>query len=186
LPQPRPEPGSPAGTGPALLGLLSDAHGRAETTRRAVDLLLREGAQALLFLGDAGSAAVIEALAAGRDAAGGSSVPVHAVRGNIDDRPGELEARARERGIAFHGSSGRILAAGKSVVFLHGHERKSFEQALRGGPHYLCHGHTHRQRDERVGQTRVVNPGALFRARAYTVALLDARADRVRFLEVPR
>ena len=38
--------------------------------------------------------------------------------------------------------------------------------------------------DERVGTVRVINPGALFRAKERTVALLDTAADAVRFLVV--
>jgi hypothetical protein len=57
--------------------------------------------------------------------------------------------------------------------------------ALAQGVDYLCHGHTHVVRDERIGQTRVINPGALFRAARYTVALLDMAADRLEIVQVP-
>ena len=52
------------------------------------------------------------------------------------------------------------------------------------GVAYLCHGHTHATRDERLGPTRVINPGALFRARRHTVAVLDLARDEVSFLAV--
>jgi predicted phosphodiesterase len=60
------------------------------------------------------------------------------------------------------------------------------EQALRDGADYLLHGHTHELRDERIGRTRMINPGALFRAARYTAALLDPRADRLEILALPR
>jgi predicted phosphodiesterase len=47
------------------------------------------------------------------------------------------------------------------------------------------HGHTHERRDERRGGTRIVNPGALHRAPAFTVAVLVPSEDRLDFLEVP-
>ena len=59
-------------------------------------------------------------------------------------------------------------------------------RAIADGADYLLHGHTHETRDERVGRTRVVNPGALSRAARYTCALLDPRSDALRFLEIAR
>ncbi len=49
---------------------------------------------------------------------------------------------------------------------------------------YLLQGHTHVRHDERIGKTRVINPGALHRAREKTVALLDTATDRLVFLPV--
>ena len=40
-------------------------------------------------------------------------------------------------------------------------------------------------RDERIGRTRVINPGALQRARRYTVALLDTEMDALELFELP-
>jgi predicted phosphodiesterase len=37
----------------------------------------------------------------------------------------------------------------------------------------VCHGHTHRRREERVGKTLVLNPGAIYRANPHTFAIVD-------------
>jgi predicted phosphodiesterase len=58
------------------------------------------------------------------------------------------------------------------------------ERAIAEGARYLCHGHTHRQADDRQGSTRVLNPGALFRAKTYSVGLLDTEADRFDLIDV--
>jgi predicted phosphodiesterase len=60
------------------------------------------------------------------------------------------------------------------------------EQALASGADYLLHGHTHVTRDERVGKTRLINPGALFRAARYTAAVLDPSSDDVELIEVSK
>ena len=52
------------------------------------------------------------------------------------------------------------------------------------GVDFLLHGHTHTVQDERVGRTRVINPGALHRASRYTCALLDPSGKSVRWLEI--
>ncbi|HIH05078.1 TPA: metallophosphoesterase family protein [Candidatus Woesearchaeota archaeon] len=51
---------------------------------------------------------------------------------------------------------------------------------------YVLTGHTHAKRDEKVKQTRVINPGALFRCTPYTIAFLDVEKDGVEFVEIPR
>jgi predicted phosphodiesterase len=49
---------------------------------------------------------------------------------------------------------------------------------------YILFGHAHRASDVRVGRVRLVNPGALHRARPATVATLDLKRDDVKFWEV--
>ena len=52
---------------------------------------------------------------------------------------------------------------------------------------YVCHGHTHCSRDERIGNVRVICPGALYGPRdsmGSRVAQLDTINDEVLFLQV--
>jgi hypothetical protein len=52
--------------------------------------------------------------------------------------------------------------AGKRVFMIHGDQRSELEKRTASGDYdFVLHGHTHRFRDERVGSTRVINPGAL-------------------------
>jgi uncharacterized protein len=51
-------------------------------------------------------------------------------------------------------------------------------------PDYLLFGHSHRPTDERDGPTRWINPGALHRATAWTVAALDLASDSLHWLQV--
>jgi predicted phosphodiesterase len=60
------------------------------------------------------------------------------------------------------------------------------DQALAEDVDYLLHGHTHELRDERVGATRIINPGALHRAPRYTAAILDPKADDLTIIEIPK
>jgi predicted phosphodiesterase len=70
---------------------------------------------------------------------------------------------------------------GKDILVFHGHER-GFRQAVKQKrADYIVHGHTHQQRNERIGRTRVINPGALSRANPKTVATLDTATDEVNF-----
>ena len=160
-----------------LLGILSDSHGRADTTRLAVTLLHDRGAELLLHLGDIGGEQVIDELV---------GHPAHIVFGNCDWNDRELGRYAEIVGIINDHPIGRIVIDGRTVAFTHGHLLEPMQQAVQDGVDYLLHGHTHELRDERVGRTRVINPGALFRAARYTAALLDPRADRMEILALPR
>jgi len=167
------------------IGLLSDSHGRARTTQRAVRLLIKQGVDVVVHLGDVGSVEVIDALVEKVDEHGQLMPPVHVVFGNTDWDAQALARYADSLGVQVDHPVGRLETEGKTIVFQHGHQDAAMSQALAEGVDYLCHGHSHRQRDEMVGSTRVVNPGALFRAAEYTVAVIDTATDSVRFLTVP-
>ena len=164
------------------IGLLSDSHGRAATTRRAVDVLLEHGAERLLHLGDIGSVEVIDALLAAGPS--GAAVASHVVFGNTDWDAAALGKYAKELGVVVDHPSGRLSLEAGDLVFCHGHEPAVSRAALAEPVRYLCHGHTHVAADSREGDTRVINPGALCRARRYTVALLDTESDTVTFYPV--
>ncbi len=168
----------------ARIGLLSDTHGRAEIARRAVRLLIDQGAGVLIHLGDVGGEKVIDALVEQVDGRGEMTPPVHVVFGNCDDDAMELGRYASGLGIVVDDFEGRMVFDGKRVAFMHGHQAAAMNHALADGVEYLCHGHTHHRSDKKVGATRVINPGALCRADRYTVAILDTERDKLEFFEV--
>lgn len=169
----------------AIIGLLSDSHGRAATTRAAVQALLAGGADVIVHLGDIGTEAVIDAMVERLDEAGELDPPVRLVFGNTDYDAASLSRYARTLGVVVDVAVGRLELDGKTIVYTHGDRPALVQEALDQGADYVFHGHTHRQADMRVGRTRVINPGALHRAAVYTVALLDVAADRLRFVQVP-
>lgn len=158
-----------------LIGLLSDSHGQVDQTARAVAALREAGAEMLLHMGDIETEGVIDEL-----------VGHHAriVFGNCDVHERELARYAELVGVRVDHPAGRLEVGGRTLVYTHGHLEGHMRQALDAGVDYFVHGHTHEARDERCGGTRVINPGALYRARRYTVALLDAAADELRFIDI--
>ena len=160
-----------------ILGILSDSHGRAETTRRAVDLLRQSGATLLLHLGDVGSEAVIDELV-GYDA--------RIIFGNCDWDVSGLTRYAAHVGVSVDHPLREVTIGGRRVIYTHGDREILMRQAVAAKPHYLLHGHTHEVRDERRDGTRIINPGALFRAARYTAAILEPESDRLEFVEVQK
>lgn len=158
-----------------LIGVLSDSHGRVEMTRKAVELLVSRGAETLIHLGDVGTEHVLDELI-GHHA--------YVVFGNCDWDIAGLTRHAECMGITVVHPLGWLDIEGRRIAFTHGHLPHLMQDAIDSGADYLLHGHTHEIRDERVDRTRVINPGALFRAARYTAALLDPAADRLTAFDV--
>jgi predicted phosphodiesterase len=69
----------------------------------------------------------------------------------------------------------------------HGHLPGRLEKLIHSGSHtFVFTGHTHRQRDEIIGKTRVINPGALGGARygPRTICTVNLNNGEVQFIEV--
>lgn len=158
------------------LGVLSDSHGRVGSCRRAVAALHRLHVDAIVHLGDVGTAAVLEELV--------GDLPVHVVFGNCDDDR-RLTTHARCMGLHVHHPLGRVEVAGRGVAFTHGHLDQSVTACL-GRDAMLLVGHTHRLTADLVQGTRIVNPGALFRASRYTCAVVEGSDLRVSWIDVGR
>lgn len=159
-----------------LIGILSDSHDRADAMSAAVQLLQRHGAEFFVHCGDVGSERMLDFLA---------GLPAVFVWGNNDWDHAGLERYARKLGIDCRGALAELHLAGKSFAVLHGDDARLKDRILTAQQHdYLLHGHTHLRHDERIGRTRVINPGALHRAKEKTVALLDPALDRLVFFPI--
>jgi hypothetical protein len=163
-----------------LLGLLSDSHGRHLTVRRAIELFADLGVEHVIHCGDICGDHVFDELA-------GRSLTF--VWGNMDEVDAGLLAYLNVLGIsAPNAVPTRLTLDDKRFAIFHGHERE-FAYAERDnfatlGVDYVLHGHTHVPRDEKLNGVRIINPGALHRARAKTVAVLDTVRDVLSYREI--
>jgi len=148
-----------------------------------VRALLERGVDLLIHLGDVGTVEVIDALAVDRPD-GDEQIEAHVVFGNTDWDIEGLSDYARDLDVTVDHPSGRLSFGDGVLAFCHGHEPDVLQAAITDGARWLCHGHTHRTADLRRGGTHVINPGALFRASSYTVAVLDTETDAVEIIEV--
>jgi len=161
------------------IGLLSDTHNHLPETRRALDLLLEQGAAHLVHCGDVGED-VLDLLSA---TCMEHNIRAHVAIGNCDSRQDEAylpQPFGIERGTVLEWVMER-----KSCVVLHGDHAHPLANAIESDQHdFVFTGHTHRAADRRVGHTRVLNPGSPVRPRGGppSVALLDLTTDEVSFL----
>ncbi len=159
----------------SLVGILSDSHGEATRTRRAIELLQADGASVFIHCGDLGTEEVLDAFA---------GLQVHAVAGNCDDA-GPLIRYGHHLGLDMQHPLGTVEVDGKRLAFTHGDDGALLQQAIDAKPDFLFHGHSHLKRDETLQGVRVINPGALHRALRFTVALLNPTTGDVKWLSVP-
>ena len=156
-----------------LIGILSDSHGQFLAVRQAMRLFDTLGVARVVHCGDIGGVEVFDELV-GR--------PCIFVWGNMDLPDSGLFAYLRTVGIQPPDAVPfRVSLDDKTFAVFHGHEH-GFNRAIsRLEVDYILHGHTHVARDDRRGRTRIINPGALHRARRATVATLDTAEDELAF-----
>lgn len=161
-----------------LLAILSDTHDNAVNTLAALALLKSHQPAAWLHAGDLVAPTMLEHFA--------GLEPFHFVFGNNEYDHAALRSKAAALNLQCHGEFADLRLGGKRVGLLHGHDSRLFSRLAGSGEYdYLIHGHTHVREDARLGKTRIINPGALHRARVKSVALLDVAKDELRFVELP-
>ena len=161
------------------IGILSDSHGKAGRVRRALAELIQRGAEQVVHCGDVGSVECVAALAE-------AGVQAYLVAGNMDRHPEKLAKEAARTGVHFsEGSVVVPLAGGGRLAVTHGNDTSVIAKLLADPQvRYICQGHTHNPRDERIGEKRIINPGALRHTRQPSVALLDTDTDTLELIEV--
>lgn len=150
-----------------LLGVISDTHGHIPNTRAAVQMLDTLGVETVLHCGDIGSPEIVPLL---------SRWPTYFVLGNVDggSQAAVLERAIQQAGQTCLGRFGSIELDGVAIALIHGDDWQLLDQTISEQKHALvCHGHTHVPRQERVGKTLVLNPGALYRANPHTLAIVE-------------
>jgi putative phosphoesterase len=156
------------------IGIVSDTHGRRLAARLALDALRERGVTTVLHCGDIDDAETV-ALFRGFTA--------HFVFGNCDIDRASLREAVSEAGATLHDPFGSVELEGVKLAFLHGDDWGLLEDVERSGYYdFLFYGHTHHAEEHRTGPTRVINPGALHRARPKTFVVLDLASGAVESL----
>jgi putative phosphoesterase len=147
------------------IGILSDSHGNRLMVNLALAELRQRGITTLLHCGDIDDAETIALF-------GGFTT--HFVFGNCDTDKPALRAAMADIGATLHDHFGNLEMEGVKLAFLHGDDHHLLRDVEHSGHYdFLFYGHTHQAEEHRTGPTRVINPGALHRARPKTFLVLD-------------
>jgi hypothetical protein len=124
----------------------------------------------VLHCGDIGSPEIIGLF---------SDWPTHFVYGNVDC-PGFLQDAIRRAGQICHDHFGSVQLEGRGIALLHGNDTRLLDKSIKSGQwHIVCCGHTHAARQDTIGKTLVVNPGAIARTMCPSVATIDLESLEV-------
>jgi putative phosphoesterase len=160
------------------IGIVSDTHDNSVAVEEAVERFRARGVERVLHCGDIESPETVRLFA---------GLPTHFVFGNCDGewhppdaarRPGRDYTKLRDAmaavGANVQEPFGHLELAGKKLAWVHGDDA-TLLRSLENSDHfdYLFHGHTHVAKENAVGRTRVINPGALYRVRVRTCLVLD-------------
>jgi putative phosphoesterase len=161
------------------IGILSDTHDQRARTKVAISRLVDLGVEAIFHCGDLVSSDLIDLCAV---------VPMYYVFGNNDEYFADEIRSAIESNPAVTclESGGEIVIDGKRIGITHGHMMGEQRRILSNRPDYFFFGHSHIAADTLSGGTRRINPGALHRAREYSVAVLDLSKDELTFLPIEK
>ena len=158
------------------IAIISDSHDNLANLKKALGSLKKEGFRTLLHCGDICAPATL------KEILNQFSGKVHIVFGNVDGdqfRMTKIETDFKGR-LKVWGEFGEIKIGGKNIAFTH------FPEFARGlaltKKHDLVfHGHTHKPWEEKIGKTKLVNPGNL--AGIFygpTFAIYDTRTNQLK------
>ena len=160
-----------------IIGLISDTHDNVESVRKSVEVFKRNKVDFAIHFGDVVAPLTMQFF---------SGLKMKFVKGNCDGDVAHMKKKVSEINGEFFESQLTMAADGKRISALHGDNEMILDQFIKSQKYYyVFHGHTHQKKDERVGKTRVINPGAHYpTVEENTVAILDMEKDNVNFIEV--
>jgi uncharacterized protein len=157
------------------IAVLSDTHSRYPAIEHALNLIADRHVELIIHCGDIEDA----------DAVWLFPGKTHFVFGNCDTERTAIRQAVYGIGGTLHEPFGNLELDGVRVGFVHGDDHRLFRQLENSGDFdYLFYGHSHVAEEHRTGPTRVINPGALHRARVKTFIVLDLVSGNLESVEV--
>ena len=161
-----------------MIGIISDTHENEEAMIKAAKVFKDKNVDFVVHCGDIISPPVLEHF---------KGLKMKIVFGNNDGEKNGLIVKAKEFGFEEPSEETEFIYKNKKFYAYHGTNKDKLDDTIQSQKYdYILTGHTHLKRDEKIGKTRVINPGALFRIMPYTIATLDAYKDKLEFIEVKK
>jgi putative phosphoesterase len=159
------------------IGLISDTHNEQHKVKLALEKFRQHNVELILHAGDITSTATLKLF---------TDFDVWISRGNMDRDRQLAKIASQLFGPGRFATTHELQIDGATIALLHGDSWTQLESRIKSKRYnYVIHGHTHVPQDEKIGQTRVINPGALGHARwhAPTCAVLDLTEHTLEWIE---
>ena len=159
-----------------MIGIISDTHENESAIKKAVKIFKDNKVEFVVHCGDIISPSMLEHF---------KGLKMKFVLGNNDVEVIGLNKKSKALGFEKITEEKEFQHQKEKFYVYHGTDEKKLDAAIKSNKYdYVLTGHTHVKRDEKIVKTRVINPGALFRAFPYTIALLDIKKDKLEFIEI--
>lgn len=155
-----------------MIGIISDTHEQKEEIKKAVELFKEKHVEFVIHAGDMISPPMLKLF---------SGLKMKLVFGNNDGEKKGLSDVAASIGADIPTEIKEFTYKNKKFFVYHGTQIDVLDDAIKNQIHdYIITGHTHKPRDEKIGNTHVINPGTLF-STTKSIAVLDVDNDKVIF-----
>jgi hypothetical protein len=153
------------------IGIISDTHNDIEMILKALDEFHARGISTLFHAGDITSPRLISFF---------KDFDTKIVLGNGDLDIELINSECMKFGFGPVQKVRTLEVDSKVIHISHGNNVTEFRNAIDSAKYdYIIKGHTHEFEDYVLQGTHIINPGALYRADEYTVAVLDLATDTV-------
>lgn len=156
------------------LAIISDTHDNIPNLEKALSWINSQEISLIIHCGDLCAPAMLNKVLLPN-----FSGQIHLIHGNVSDRE-SLEENAKEfKNVKLHGDFGEIEIEGKKIAFVHKlWQGKKIAETQKYD--LVFYGHTHKPWEEKIGKTRLVNPGTLagmfYKA---SFAVYDSETDKL-------
>ena len=151
------------------IAILSDTHSRYATIEAALAAIQPHKVDLILHCGDIEDSEAVWLFPPN----------THFVFGNCDWERASIRQAVHGIGATLYEPLGKLEVDGVKIAWLHGDDKRLMQQVEDSGEFdFLFYGHTHVADERRSGKTRVINPGALHRARVKTLVILDLKSGQ--------
>ena len=163
-----------------LIGIIADTHDRLPYVEKAVKKLNEEKVELVLHAGDYVAPFVASKF---KDL----KADLIGVFGNNDGDKQLLRKKFNEIGAEIRGRFAEVIVDGLKIALLHGEENDLLKALINAESHdVVVHGHTHKAKIYRKGDTLVVNPGEVcaYLTGKSTIAILDTETKEAKIINL--
>ena len=135
-----------------ILGVVGDTHNRLSNVEKIIDIFNEKNVDKVIHTGDITQAKTLDRFSR-------LNCPLIGVYGNNDLEEKGLKDIAKRNGFNFQNPPFFLTISNKKIAIFH--EPEEIENFLKKelSVQLIIHGHTHRYRNEKMGDVQIINPG---------------------------
>ena len=135
-----------------ILGVVGDTHNRLSNVEKIIDIFNEKKVDKVIHTGDITQAKTLERFSR-------LNCPLIGVYGNNDLEEEGLKDIAEQNGFSFHDPTLILEISNTKIAVFHEPDKVESFLEKDSSIDLIIHGHTHRYRNENIGNIRIINPG---------------------------